>query len=88
MGTILGGSNIGKLADKNSRANIREKISHQPMRRLHLQRYKDKAKDTEVFGKINKGILTQIKGLTIDFEQKSVWYDMIKFSDEGIYQEQ
>ena len=58
------------------------------MRRLHLQRHKDKARDTEVFGKIGKGILTQLKGLRIDFEQKSVWYNIIKFTDEGIYQEQ
>ena len=51
---------------------MREKIYNQPMRRLHLQRHKDKARDTEVFGKIVKGILAQLKSLTIDFEQKSV----------------
>ena len=72
MGIILGGGNIGKLASENSRVNMREKIYNQPMRRFHLQRHKDKARDTEVFGKVVKGILTQLKGLTIDFEQKSV----------------
>ena len=51
--------------------NMREKIYNQPMRRLQAS-YKEKARDTEVFGKISKGILTQLKGLTVDFEQKSV----------------
>ena len=72
MSIMLGGGSIGKLAAKNSRVNMREKIYNQPMRRLHLQRHKDKARDTEVFGKIVKGILAQLKSLTIDFEQKSV----------------
>ena len=65
---ILGGGNIGKLATENSRVNMREKIYNQPMKKLHLQRHKDKARDADVFGKIGKGILTQLKGLTIDFE--------------------
>ena len=69
---ILGGSNIGKLASENSRVNMREIIYVQPMRRLHLQCHKDKPRDTEVLEKIGKGILTQLNGLTIDFEQKSV----------------
>ena len=72
MGMILGGGNIGNLAAENSRVNMREKTYNQPMRRLHLQRHKDKARDTDVFWKISKGILTQLKSLTIDFEQKSV----------------
>ena len=72
MGMILGNGNIGNLATENSRINMREKIYNQPMRRLDLQRHKDKAMDTEVFGKIGKGILTHLKSLTIDFEQKSV----------------
>ena len=65
---ILGGGNIGKLATENSRVNMREKIYNQPMKKLHLQRHKDKARDADVFGKIGKRILTQLKGLTIDFE--------------------
>ena len=65
---ILGGGNIGKLATENSRVNMREKIYNQPMKKLHLQRHKNKARDADVFGKIGKGILTQLKGLTIDFE--------------------
>ena len=69
---ILGSGNIGKLAAENSRVNIREKIYNQPMRMLHLHRHKDKARDTEVFRKIGKGILAQLKSLTIDFEYKSV----------------
>ena len=55
------------LAAENSRVNMREKIYNPPMRRLYLQRHKDKAREPEVFGKIGKGILTQLKGLTIDF---------------------
>ena len=65
---ILGGGSIGKLATENSRVNMREKIYNQPMKKLHLQRHKDKARDADAFGKIGKGILTQIKDLTIDFE--------------------
>ena len=65
---ILGGGSIGKLATENSRVNMREKIYNQPMKKLHLQRHKNKARDADVFGKIGKGILTQLKGLTIDFE--------------------
>ena len=56
---IFDGGNIGKLATKKSRVNMREKIYNQPFRRLHTQRYKDKANETE--------LLTQLKGLTIDF---------------------
>ena len=77
---ILDGGNIGKLAAEKSRVNMREKVYNQPFRRLHTQRYKDKANETE--------LLTQLKGLTIDFWQKSFWYEIIKFSDESIYQEQ
>ena len=51
---ILGGGNIGKLATENSRANMREKINNYPMRRLYLQRHKDKARETEVSGNIGK----------------------------------
>ena len=69
---ILCGGNIGKLASENSRVNMREIIYIQPMRRLHLQCHKYKPRDTEVWGKIGRGILTQLNGLTIDFEQKSV----------------
>ena len=64
---ILGRGNIGKLAAENSRVNMKEKIHNQPMRRLHLQHHKDTARETEVFGKISRGILTQLKGITIDF---------------------
>ena len=68
MGMILGGGNIGNLVAENPRVNMREKIYNQAMRRLHLQRHKDKARDTDVFWKISKEILTQLKSLTIDFE--------------------
>ena len=84
---ILGDGNIGKLATENSRANMREKINNYPMRRLYLQRHKDNARETEVSWNIGKWILTQFKSLTINFKQKSVWYDVIGFSDGGIYQE-
>ena len=56
---MLGGGSIGKLAAKNSRVNMREKIYNQPMRRLYLQRHENKARDKEVSVKINKGILAQ-----------------------------
>ena len=56
-----------KLAAENSRVNMREKIYNQPMRRLHLQHHKVKIRETEVFGKKGKGILTQLNGLTVDF---------------------
>ena len=51
-----------KLAAKNSRVNMRGKIYNHPMRMLHLQRHKVKVREIEVLG-----ILTQLKGLTIDF---------------------
>ena len=56
-----------ELAAQNSRVNMKEKNYNQPMRRIHLQRHKVKVRETEVFGKNGKGILTQFKGLTIDF---------------------
>ena len=83
---ISGCSHIRKLNAKNSRVNMSEKIYNQPMRRPHLQSHKDKAREREVFGKICKGISTQLKGLTIDFEQKSVCHDIIKFNDKSILQ--
>ena len=69
---ILGAGYVSRqqyfeLAAENSRVNIREKIYNQLMRRLHLQSHKVKVRETEVFGKNGKGILTQLKVLTIDF---------------------
>ena len=69
---ILGAGYVSRqryfeLAAENSRVNIREKIYNQLMRRLHLQSHKVKVRETEVFGKNGKEILTQLKVLTIDF---------------------
>ena len=58
-----------ELAAENSRVNMKEQICNQPMRMLHLQRHKVKVRETEVSGENGKGILTQLKGLTIDFKQ-------------------
>ena len=63
---ILGAGYVSRqryfeLAAENSRVNIREKIYNQLMRRLHLQSHKVKVRETEVFGKNGKGILTQLK---------------------------
>ena len=69
---ILGAGYVSRqryfeLAAENFRVNIRENIYNQLMRRLHLQCHKVKVRETEVFGKNGKGILTQLKVLTIDF---------------------
>ena len=42
-----------KLAAKNSRVNMREKIYNHPKRMLHLQRHKIKVREIEVFGNID-----------------------------------
>ena len=63
---FLGGGNISNWPLRTLELK-REKLYNQSMRRLHLQHHKVKIRETEVFGKNGKGILTQLNGLTIDF---------------------